>query len=302
VPAGSGTAAYDVAVQDVLAQVQAAIAASVDVQAIPSNLDPPFSGLGVKAKAFMDSGCLRTVLQAGQPECASGDIASATTVALIGDSQASMWFPAFEGAAVQRHWRLETLAKGACPVLDLQGSSPFRRVIESFEHCEQWRAEIMARLRAERPKLVVVSVFRGYGFDETMTGFTSYDPAWIDSLTRLVQQLRGIGSTVLVLGPIPNPHVSVPFCLSAHIDDARACVLHRSTAVNESGIAAESAATTAAGGHYVDLTDWLCTTDRCPVIVGNSLVYADEGHVSFEFSQLLSPVMGVLADRALAQG
>ena len=54
-------------------------------------------------------------------------------------------------------------------------------------------------------------------------GFTSYDPAWIDSLTRLVQQLRGTGAKVLVLGPIPDPHSSVPICLSGHLDDATAC-------------------------------------------------------------------------------
>ena len=40
-----------------------------------------------------------------------------------------------------------------------------------------------------------------------MSGFTSYDAAWIDSLTRLVQELRGTGANVLVLGPTPDPHV-----------------------------------------------------------------------------------------------
>jgi len=60
-------------------------------------------------------------------------------------------------------------------------------------------------------------MWRGYvaghgGYDP---GFTSYDPAWIDSLTRLVQDLRGTGAKVLVLGPIPDPLVAVPICVSA---------------------------------------------------------------------------------------
>ena len=74
--------------------------------------------------------------------------------------------------------------------------------------CEQWRGQIIARLRTEHPRLVVVSMWRAYGADGSLTGFTSYDPAWIDSLTRLVQQLRGTGAQVLVLGPIPDPAVS----------------------------------------------------------------------------------------------
>ena len=45
--------------------------------------------------------------------------------------------------------------------------------------------------------------------------------------------------------------------------------------MNEPGIAAESAATKAGGGQYADLTELFCTADRCPVIVGNTLVYFD---------------------------
>ena len=58
---------------------------------------------------------------------------------------------------------------------------------------------------------------RRYGAD---FGFTSYDPAWIDTLGRTVTQLRSTGATVLVLGPAPDPHSSVPTCLSGHLDDA----------------------------------------------------------------------------------
>ena len=65
-------------------------------------------------------------------------------------------------------------------------------------------------------------------------------------------------------------------------------------------IAAESAVTAAAGGQYADLTDLFCTADRCPVIVGNTLVYIDWSHLRLQYSQLLAPAIGALADRALA--
>ena len=94
----------------------------------------------------------------------------------------------------------------------------------------------------------------------------------------------------------------VPICLSGHLDDATACSPPRSTAVNEAGIAAESAATQAGGGQYADLTELFCTAERCPVIVGNTLVYFDWSHLTLEYSRLLAPVIGALADRALAQG
>jgi len=302
VPAGSGIDAYEAAVRQTFAEVQAAVAASADLKAVPANLDPPLTNAAAEQNALLFNGCLRTPFQSGQPECATGDTASPTTVALVGDSHAAMWTPAFQQLAEQRHWRLEMLGKGACPLMSLPVTNPLRRLAERFQHCDEWRGEILARLHAEHPRLVVVSMWRGYGADESLTGFNSYDPAWIDDLTRLVQQLRDTGAKVLVLGPIPDPHFVVPVCLSGYLDDVTACTPRRSTAVNESGIAAEAAATTAGGGQYADLTELFCTTDRCPVIVGNTLVYLDENHLTLQYSRLLAPAIGALTDRVLAHG
>jgi peptidoglycan/LPS O-acetylase OafA/YrhL len=304
-PAGSNMDAYDAAVQHAFAQVQATVAGSAELKAVPSNLDPALAGASAELKAMMLNGCLREPFQSGQPECATGDTASTTTVALVGDSHAAMWNPAFQQVAEQRRWRLETLSKGACPLVNLPIANQLSGLVEHFEHCEQWRGQIMARLRAEHPRLIVLSLWRGYGAGNGngwLSGFTSYDSAWIDSLTRLVQQLRGTGAKVLVLGPIPDPHSYVPICLSGHLDDATACAQPRSTAVNEPGIASEAAATKAGGGQYADLTELFCTTDRCPAIVGNTLVYIDEEHLTLEYSRLLAPAIGALADRALAHG
>jgi SGNH domain (fused to AT3 domains) len=306
VPAVDNMPTHDVAVQQAVAQVQRALAASADLRAVPSNLQPPLADAAIETKAMLFNGCLREPFQSGQPECAAGDTASKTTVALVGDSHAAMWNPAFQEVAAQRHWRLEMLAKGACPLLDLPIANELSSgLVERFEHCNQWRDQIIARLRAERPQLIVLGLWRGYGAGNSngwMFGFNSYDPAWINNLTRLMQQLRGTGAKVLVLGPTPDPHTSVPICLSGHLDDASVCSPPRSTAVNSSGIAAESAATEAGGGQYINLTDLFCTPNNCPVIVGNTLVYVDESHLTLEYSRLLAPVMGALADRALARG
>jgi len=302
-PAGSTIDAYDAAVQQAFAQVRAAVTASADLKAVPSNLNPPLAGTAAEQKAQFFNGCLRKPFQGGQPECAMADTASATTVALVGDSHAAMWSPAFQQIAAQQHWRLEMLAKGGCPLIETPRTNDvFRRLIEHFQNCEQWRDQILARLRAEHPRLIVVGMWRGYGSDKSLTGFTPYSPVWIDTLSRLVQQLRGTGAKVLVLGPVPAPHSVPRICLSDHLDDATACSPPRSTAVNQPGITAESAATNAGGGQYADLTELFCATNRCPAIVGNTLVYGDVSHVTHEYSRLLAPVMGALADRALAHG
>jgi hypothetical protein len=184
-------------------------------------------------------------------------------------------------------------------MLDLPITNPLRRMM--YTDCDQWRDQIITRLRAERPQLIALSMWRGYGPGQGFTsGFDAYDPSWIDSLTDLVRQLRDTGAKVLVLGPIPDPHSRMTICLSAHLDDATTCSAPRSMAVNQAGIDAEAAATKAGGGQYVDLTDLFCTADRCPGIVGNTLVYIDQDHVTADYARQLSPVMEAVADRELA--
>jgi peptidoglycan/LPS O-acetylase OafA/YrhL len=288
---------HDAAVEQAFAQGHAAVAALANLTAVPSNLTPPLADAAGDKPAVFLNGCVRSWRDVGQSECATADTASTTTVALVGDSHAAMWNPGLEQVAEQRHWRLETLGKVTCPLQDLPITSPY--LGREYTECEQWRREITARLQAEHPRLIVLGSGRRYGAD---FGFTSYDPAWVAGLGRLVAQLRSTGATVLVLGPIPDPHTTVPNCLSAHLADAGACAPPRSVAVNDAGIAAEKAATTASGGHYADLTTVFCTAQRCPVIVGNDLVYRDDNHVTIAYAQTLAPVLGALADRALAAG
>lgn len=298
VPPGSPSDAYDRAVQQAFAQVQSAVVAAADLQSVPSDLQPPLTGASAEESALYLDGCLRNFFQVGQPDCATGDTASATTVALVGDSTAAMWNPAFEQLSTQRHWRLETMAKAGCPLMDLPMKNP--TLHREYAECDTWRAQIMARLREERPRLVAVSMGRLYGGTGIWrSDFASYDPAWIGSLTRLVQQLRGIGAEVLVLGPAPDPQSMPQFCLSGHLEDAVACAPSTSVAVNQAGMAAESTATRGAGGSYVDVTDLFCTASRCPVIVGNTLVFFDRSHITREYSHQLGPAIGAVSDRAL---
>jgi peptidoglycan/LPS O-acetylase OafA/YrhL len=296
--AGDTADAYDAAVQSAFAQVQDAVAASANLAAVPSNLKPSLAAAAAENPLAYFKGCLRNFLDADQPECVSGDAASETRVALVGDSTAAMWIPGFWQLADQQRWRLETLTKGGCPMLDLPITNPFLR--RNFTECDKWRDLVISRLQRDHPGLIVLSLWRKYGVPyDFPAGITSYDPAWLGSLTRLVQRLRGTGAKVLVLGPAPDPHSVVPTCLSGHLADAVACAPPRSTAVNDPGIAAEAAATKSGGGQYADLTALFCTAERCPVIIGNTVVFHDANHLTFEYARALAPVMGALADRAL---
>jgi peptidoglycan/LPS O-acetylase OafA/YrhL len=285
----SSAAAPPTSVRD---QVLAAVAKSTQAAPVPANLSPALNAI-TKPEVFVN-GCVLSWRDIAQPECVSGDAASPATVALVGDSHAAMWQPALEPIARERHWRLETMSKVLCPFLDLPTNSPY--LGRKFTECDQWRGSVMARLQKERPQVIVLDMSRRYGAD---FGFTSYDKAWLDRLTLVVQTLRRSGARILVLGPVADPHSTVPTCLSAHMDNAAACAPARAEGLNAGGIAAEAAATTAGGGRYAELSELFCTADRCPVVVGNTLVYRDDNHVTTEYAQVLAPLLAEMVERAL---
>jgi peptidoglycan/LPS O-acetylase OafA/YrhL len=284
--------------QALIAQVQAAVVASAGVQSVPSNLAPPLARASSDTALPFQDGCDRSFTTSTQPPCVYGDPTGTTTVALVGDSHAAAWYPAVEPLAEQRHWRLDVLAKATCPfLLDLPIRSPY--LGREFTQCQQWRATVLGRLQAERPSLVLLDMSRRYGAD---FGFTSYDPSWQAALTRTVAALRAAGASVLVLGPVPDPHTWAPTCLSDHLDSATACAPARAAALNAHGVAAEAAATEAGGGRYADLADLFCAADTCPLIVGNDLVYRDDNHITVEYASVLAPVIAAEIDTALPAG
>lgn len=303
VPAGTGAPARQVVVEmpspstapralSPREQVQAAVVASAHLRAVPANLTPALDAI-VKPEAFVN-GCVLSWPDVQQPECASGDPASPVGVALVGDSHAAMWQPGIENIARERHWRLSTMSKVTCPLMELPISSPY--LGRDFTECVQWRRDTVRRLERERPQVIVVDMSRRYGAD---FGFVAYDPVWLDALTRLVSRLRATGAQVLVLGPVPDPNGTVPTCLSGHMNDVAACSPDRPKALNDAGIGAEAAAVAAGGGSYAALSDLFCTAERCPVIVGDTLVYRDDNHITSEYTTVLGPLVAGMVEHLL---
>ena len=197
---------------------------------MPSNLDPSLLGAaGDKAPPFVD-GCDDSYTDTTVRRCQFGDTESKTTIVLFGDSHAAQWFPALDAIANQRGWRLVTLTKATCPPVEISIYSPV--LGRQFHECDQWRAAALARIRAEKPLLVVTGAARHYGPEYH---FQVYGEQWISGLAKMVQELRAITPHVFVFGPTPKPNQDIPSCLSQHLTDVGACVQSRSGSLDSSG-------------------------------------------------------------------
>jgi len=253
---------------------------------VPGNLTPPLDEPDLDEASPFYNGCLLSWTVVQQPDCASADQASTKSVVLFGDSHATQWYPALNEVADDRHWALRTYTKTTCPPLDVPIFSPY--LDRQYTECQNWRRDILGRIAADPPALVVLGIARHYS---DAYHLLPYDKAWLSGMASMIGTIRATGAKVLVLGPIPKPPADVPTCLSAHLHIEQACDFPRATAVSESGIHAEQSVATTAGASYLDLTPYLCDPRSCPVIFGRNLVYRDDNHLTGGIAQLLTPVL-----------
>ena len=280
------------------ASVADAVSSGVATSEIPSNLSPALvDAHGDKAAPFVD-GCNETYTVATVSPCVYGDPQGTTTIVLFGDSHATQWFPALDFMAESRHWRLVVLAKTTCPPNVISVFSPVLN--RQYTECDQFRDAAFARIAEEKPAVVVVGVARHYSDDYH---FQVFGQPWLDGLSQTVRRIRATGAAVLMMSPTPKSDLTdVPDCLSEHLTDVASCTTTTEASVDAAGFAAEQSTVRAAGGTYINVTPWVCTTATCAVVVGNLLVYRDDNHLTTKFVTWLAPIVTAEVDVNMAHG
>jgi peptidoglycan/LPS O-acetylase OafA/YrhL len=245
----------------------------------------------------MGHDCWGSYLENAAAPCEFGDLSSSTRVVLMGDSHAEHWLPAMDRIGRARHWKVYAMVKPACPVADVQQLVNLRLRREYLE-CSEWRRAMLKRIMALRPAIVVLS-----SWDHYVAGSGEESPwnvtplAWRDGLRRTYSLLSNAGITTVALRDVPNAGFDVPSCLSRRASGApfqlRNCEYELGESLRPSAIAAQ---TNAARGlpnvTLVDMTDQLCSTNRCNVVQHGEIVYRDGNHLTAAFSRAVAPVLG----------
>lgn len=268
-------------------QISSAVAAGASVRSrLPLDVVPSPYGTELSYPSVYDDGCHQDAGDAPTlTACVFGLPGAAVTVWLVGDSHAAQWFPALEKVSQERGWRLVSLTRSGCPLVD--EDVPMRSAPQlPYAACTQWRDLVMARMAQERPDLVVTS------------GTVEILGAHLPAFQRQLVTLREASGRVLVLGDTPFMTRDVPTCLTAHPLDVTRCAVARAAA-SDPAMTGMAEAASRAGVAYADPVGWMCTTDRCPAVAGNVMLYADIRHVSVPGSELFAPFVRQAADAAL---
>jgi peptidoglycan/LPS O-acetylase OafA/YrhL len=237
---------------------------------VPSNLTPSL----IKAHGFnpnTDYAACRDSVTV----CVTGDVNATTSVVLYGDSHARHWISAFDAAGRANHWKVIALTHSGC-----------RSFAEPEGHakpCDEFRRRSRQEIDKLRPTLVVLS-------NQSTALYIADRALWRSSVQDAIAALP-TGTKAAVLAQTPIAKTDVPLCLATHVRDTRPCE-PRPVAVLNLFNEDLRTVTTASHATFVDTTPWLCAADRCPVIVGNVLIYRDLNHFTPQFT---ATRVGVLA-------
>jgi peptidoglycan/LPS O-acetylase OafA/YrhL len=249
---------------------------------VPSNLRPPLA----HAKHLGDAGDL--VRCAAPGVCVAGDTDSQHTIVLYGDSHADHWALTFAELGERHGWHVRLLGQPGCRSF-VEPQDP-RVTVD----CAAFRALASARIAALHPDLVVFS-------NHSPAYFLHNQQAWARGVGEALDALPA-GVHAAVISETPDAPAPVPECLSEHLHDVRPCEPPRDKATLDPLNRALRAVVTAHGGAFLDLTPWFCTATRCPVIMGNVLVYRDANHLTVDYTEARADAMADLLRPLLRAG
>lgn len=243
---------------------------------VPSNLEPSLDSVGADIPAIYGDGCHANFEDVAVQSCVYGDVDSATSIALFGDSHAAQWFPPLEQIATQQGLQLHVFTKSSCPAV----MAPIVERGVPYIECDTWRDGVIERLVELDPELVVLGNYAHY------VGVT--DQAWSEGLAATLEALPSPTRT-LVLSDTPSFSESPSTCISANLNSADACASPVAEAVNHDRAAVEETVAERLGAGFVSFNNFLCDSESCGPIIGSTLVYRDAHHLTTTQARLFAP-------------
>jgi peptidoglycan/LPS O-acetylase OafA/YrhL len=225
------------------------------------------------------------------PECSFGsNDPEAIRVAVVGDSHAAMLLPGLRDVAEDENWRVDVFVSRGC----VWSQSD----IDDVENgCHPRNAAMQELLTSGEPYgLVLLTARRSLDVPsgEPSGIFPAAGPQWDAVAAR--------GTRIVALADNPLVPERLIDCVIEAPDDssARACTIPEDEAYHFADGLADAAAAHP-GVTLIDLRDFFCRDDECPMVIGDVIVYRDRDHVTGTFSRTLAPFLADAIDAVISR-
>ncbi|VXB19381.1 acyltransferase family protein [Citricoccus sp. K5] len=253
---------------------------SADCRALGDSLWPSIDAYATEVGGSFQ--CWREEGGAAFPECDLGAADGDLKVALRGDSHAASLLPALEPIAVEQGWDLDVFTGWGCHWY----------VHDEGDDCHGPLEQAQDRMLTGEPyDVVIVSSSRYDVVRSAQDRMERYEQAW--------EPVAARGTKIIVVADVP-----------ATTDEALQCMTRVGFTPqdHDCGASAQEAfgmvdplpevASRIDGAEVIDLSQFFCSDDFCPAVIGNAVVYRDsKAHTTATYMRTLKPA---LEERLLA--
>jgi len=215
-----------------------------------------------------------------------GSSAAPERVVLFGDSHGEQWSKAFASVAQKQGYEFGLVYRDACYVTMTDASLPEHGESGNSPtgaQCQKWVNAAIAWINQFHPQVVV--------FAEGDKGGAAIQRTFSKGLVEVFKKLQAPGRRLVMLGDIPQLEQNGPICLAAHLSSASVCATSLSGAVASYEVKTLESAVKQVGGTYVNVIPWLCTSTKCPAVIGNYEVYQNQEHLTSTYAESLTPIL-----------
>ena len=224
--------------------------------------------------------CYAAFRDTTSPFCELGDVDAEKTVVAFGDSHMGMWLPALDAIGSSDGFRVVPFVKWACASFDV----PTPTVRGSEETCGAFREWATGQIRELDPDIILLS-------NRVLPPNLEVDEdemveVWEDGVRSTVESLSEFAPTS-VFSDVPRLEIDPGECVSATDSTMATCTVAPSTR-SVQGIIATRNAVQDVGAPLVNVATLTCFEQRCPLVVGQTVVYRDEDHISMTWGRELT--------------
>jgi hypothetical protein len=231
--------------------------------------------------------CIPNISGVEVQTCEYGNPDAAVRIAVVGDSHAVHWLPAFQELARRLDIRIVGIAKNACmtsglPVYNGALNRP-------YTECNKWTANVIDYLKKQDFDYIVLSQSQGHYVDGRKEEGKAANAKLIAAgMAKVWSELEGKDSKIIVFRSTPWQPTEVRDCVAGKSAPYRGC-----TAAPVEALYDDAMSQLARLRHYplIDFTDLFCNETDCPAVIGNVFVYRDSHHVTATYMRTLAPMV-----------
>lgn len=197
--------------------------------------------------------------------CRLGKLNSKNKIILVGSSHAGQWLPALDLIGQKNNFEIINMTKDFCPLGPLVDSNP---------SCHEWNDNVIKEIKKINPYAVITnSTKTEYGRMEHIP--KSFVETW--------RTLQHNGINIIGIRDNPRFEFNTLDCIYRNKHKPELCSLNRSEIFQEVNPAI----------HYkdlidsIDMTDMLCTAEKCLTTFSGHFIYRDTNHLHLPYIKYL---------------